>query len=454
MIGWRVLGVTLMMALWWTTEPIPIGVTALMPLILLPLMGAGDIGSAAAPYGSPLVFLFLGGFLLAAAVSRWDLHARIAATVIRRIGDGPRRIVLGFMAASAFLSMWLSNTATVVLMLPVAMSVIVALEQAVGPQAPLLKRFALALLIGLAYSATIGGVGTLIGSPPNALLAAYLKKEHGLDLSFAAWSAIGLPLIAVFLPLAWLVLTRFIFPLPARIDGVTSSGGLLSCFAPAGQLTAAQRRVATVLALAASLWIARPLLNRVTGLESLSDPAIGLLCGTVLFFIPSGMPGEQRPLMTWHDTRSVSWEVLLLFGGGLSVASAMDSSGLATWIGTSLGTLGHLPAWVFVLLLVAVVVLVSEVASNTAAVAALLPIAATIAGAAGIDLFSTGVAITLAGSCAFMLPMGTPPNALVFASGHVTAASMMRAGLLMNVISITLVTLVALYLAPRISAML
>lgn len=452
-VGWRVLGVTLLMAVWWTTEPIPIGVTALLPLILLPTVGAGDIGRAAAPYGSPLVFLFLGGFLLAAAVSRWGLHARIAAMVIRFIGDGPRRIVLGFMASSAFLSMWLSNTATVVLMLPVAMSVIGALEQIRAPDSAQLRRFALALLLGLAYSASIGGVGTLVGSPPNALLAAYLQQERGLDLSFVAWSAVGLPLIAAFLPLAWLVLTRVVFPLPDRFEEAIGDG-LLSGLAAAGRLTTAQGRVAALLALAALSWIARPLLNKVPGLEALSDPAIGLLCGTLLFLVPSGMPDQPRPLMTWRDTNAVSWEVLLLFGGGLSVASAMDSSGLATWIGTALGAFGHLPVPVFLLLLVAVMVLITEIASNTAAVAALLPIAATVSEAAGIDLLSTGIAITLAGGCAFMLPMSTPPNALVFASGHVTAAAMLRAGLLMNLLSIALVTLAAWHLAPRIATML
>ncbi len=445
--GWHTLGLALMMAVWWTTEPVPIGVTALLPLIVLPLLGIGDIGAAAAPYANPIVFLFLGGFLLAAGVKPWGLHNRIAHMTIRTIGTDPRRLVLGFMVAGGFLSMWISNTAAVVLMLPVAVSIIAVVEQARGAGADV-RRFAVALLLGLAYAASIGGVGTLIGTPPNALLAAYLWERHGIDLSFVAWSAVAMPLVVVFLPLAWLVLTRLIYPIAPGILAAFQDGKLVAGLAPNGPLTAAERRLGSVFLAAAALWITRPLLNRLSGLEGLSDPGIALLCAMSLFLIPSGMAGEPRFLMNWREAKDIPWEVLILFGGGLSLAAAMDSSGLAAWIGDGLAGLQGMPRWLFLLLLTATVVMLTELASNTATVAALLPIMATIAAGTGIDLVTISAAVAMAASCAFMLPVATPPNALVFATGHVTVAAMMRAGLIMNLISVALVSLAAEMLAP------
>ncbi len=445
--GWRTLGLALMMAVWWTTEPVPVGVTALLPLIVLPLLGIGDIGSAAAPYASPLVFLFLGGFLLAAAVQRWGLHRRLAHAAVRVIGSEPRRLALGFMVATGFLSMWISNTAAVVLMLPVAVSVISAVEDARDCDAAA-RSFAVALLLGLAYAASIGGIGTLIGTPPNALLAGYLRERHGLDLSFAAWSAVAMPLVFVFLPLTWLVLTRLLHPLApgaaSRIDG----SRLVARLAAAGEMTAAERRVGLVFLAAAGLWMTRPLLNRVPGLEGLSDPGIGLGCAAALFLIPSGSCRERRFLLSWREAQDISWQVLILFGGGLSLAAAMDRSGLALWIGQGLAGMGTMPPLLVLVVLTATVLLLTELASNTATVAALLPVGATVAAGTGLDVVTVSAAITMAASCAFMLPMATPPNALVFATGHVTIAAMMRAGIVMNLIAVGLVALAVQVLAP------
>jgi solute carrier family 13 (sodium-dependent dicarboxylate transporter), member 2/3/5 len=445
--GWHTLGLALMMAIWWSTEPVPIGVTALLPLIVLPLLGIGDIGTAAAPYANPLVFLFMGGFLLAAGVKRWGLHRRLAHAAVRAIGTDPGRLVLGFMVASGFLSMWISNTAAVVLMLPVAVSIISVVEDARGTGEDV-RRFARALLLGLAYAASIGGVGTLIGTPPNALLAGYLLDRHGLDLSFAVWSAVGMPLVFVFLPLAWLVLTRLVYPIAPDLVAAFKGGKLVEDLASEGPMTPAERRVAMVFVAAALLWIARPLLNRVPGLEGLSDPGIALLCAAALFLIPSGMAADRRFLMTWREAQDIPWQVLILFGGGLSLAGAMDSTGLAGWIGQGLAGLGDLPPLVFLLILAATVVMLTELASNTATVAALLPIVATIAAGTGMDLVTISAAVAMAASCAFMLPVATPPNALVFATGHVTVAAMIRAGIVMNLLSIILVSLAALALAP------
>lgn len=445
--GWHTLGLALMMAIWWSTEPIPIGITALTPLIVLPLLGIGDIGAAAAPYANPLVFLFLGGFLLAAGVKPWGLHTRLAHAVVRTIGTEPRRLVLGVMVASGFLSMWISNTAAVVLMLPVVISIISIVEEARG-SGEAVHRFARALLLGLAYAASIGGVGTLIGTPSNALLAGYLWDRHGIDLSFAVWSMVAMPLVVIFLPLAWLVLTRLVFPIAPELTAAFQDGKLVEGLAADGAMTPAERRIGLVFLAAAALWITRPLLNQVPGLEGLSDPGIALFCAAALFLIPSGMATDRRFLLSWREAKDIPWEVLILFGGGLSLAAAMDTSGLAVWIGHGLADLEAMPALLFLLLLSATVVVLTELASNTATVAALLPIVATIAASTGLDLVTISAAVAMAASCAFMLPVATPPNALVFATGHVTVAAMMRAGIVMNLLSIALVSLAALSLGP------
>ena len=445
--GWQVLGLALLMAIWWSTEPVPIGVTALMPLIVLPLLGIVDFGRAAAPYSNPLIFLFLGGFLLAAAIKRWGLHRRMAHAAVRAIGSEPRRLVLGFMVASGFLSMWISNTSAVLLMLPVATSVIAALEDAHGAGEDL-RRFALALLLGLAYGASIGGMGTLIGTPPNALLAGYLADRHGIDLSFAAWSAIAMPLVIVFIPIGWLALTRLVFRF--RSDFALDGGDDLLARQLSGQgpMSAAERRAGLVFLTAASLWIVRPLLNQLPGLEGLTDSGIALSCAAALFLVPAGRGAERRFLMSWREAQEIPWHVLILFGGGLSLAAAMEASGLAEWLGAALGGLGGLPVLVFLLVLTASVVLLTELASNTASVAALLPVVATIAAGAGMDVVTVSAAVAIAASCAFMLPVATPPNALVFATGHVTVAAMIRAGVVMNLIAVALVTLTAWLLVP------
>ena len=437
--GWHTLGLVVLMVLWWTTEPVPIAVTALLPIILLPLMGVLTLDQAAAPYANPLVFLFLGGFLLAAGLQRWGLHRQIAFAMLRWLGGSPRRLVLGFMLASAFMSIWISNTATVLLLLPVAAGI----SRDIGADIVNRRNFAAALMLGVAYGASIGGVGTLIGSPPNALVAGYLSSRQGIDISFLAWSAATLPFVALFLPLAWLVLTRLTHPLPM---GRMASPRAATRLPP---LSAAERRVAAVFALAAALWIARPALNALPGLTVLSDSAIALACAALLFVIPSNSP-EGGALLRWADTRDLPWNVLLLFGGGLALAAATDVTGLAGWIGGWLGGLGHMHRVPYLLVLVATFVFLTEMTSNTALVAALLPVAAEVARTSGMDIAVLGVALAMAASCAFMLPMATPPNALVFASGHVRITDMLRAGLVLNMISIVLVSLACWTYLPRV----
>lgn len=446
--GWHTLGLALLMAIWWSTEPVPIGVTALLPLIVLPLAGGGTIQDVAEPYSNPLVFLFLGGFLLSAGIRRSGLHRRLAFAVVRMIGTEPHRLVLGFMVASGLLSMWISNTSAVVLMLPVATSLFAVLGTGCRAEPDDLHRFSRALLLGLAYGASIGGIGTLIGTPPNAFLAAYLSEQHGIDLSFAAWSAVGIPLVAVFLPLAWLVLTRLVFPVSSAFCAAMANDHLREQLGDARPLGVAERRAGIVFLAAAMLWITRPLINTVPGLENLSDPAIGVLCGAAMFLVPDGDRDTPRFLLRWEDAQSIPWSVLLLFGGGLSLASAMDRSGLAQWIGSALAGLDGLSPLVFLLVLAATVVMLTELASNTATVAALIPITATIAGATGFDVVTLSAAVALSASCAFMLPVATPPNAIVFSTGELRVSDMMRAGIVLNVLSVVLVATAAWLMAP------
>jgi solute carrier family 13 (sodium-dependent dicarboxylate transporter), member 2/3/5 len=448
--AWRVMGLAVLMAIWWSTEPIPIGATSLLPLILLPLLGIVDFGRASSAYSNPLIFLFMGGFLIAAAIRRWGLHLRMAHATVSRVGVRPRRLVLGFMCASAFLSLWVSNTSTVLLLLPVAVSVVSAIESGRGADRQT-RNFGIALMLGLAYGASIGGVGTLIGSPPNALLAAWLAQHQSVEISFAAWSAITLPLVLVFVPLGWLVLTRLVFPFGDNLGPAGLGSALADRFGSPERMTDGEIKVAIIFAATACLWVLRPWLGRVPGLEGLTDPGIALIGSIALFLVPvRDESGRRRFLLEWSEARRIPWHVLLLFGGGLSLATAMEASGLAEWIGASLGSQSGLHPFLVLMLIVAAVVLLTEFASNTAAVAALLPVVASIAANSGMDPVMVASALAIAASCAFMLPAATPPNALVFASGHVSAASLMRAGVVMNVLAIPLVTLVAWWAVPRI----
>ncbi len=445
--AWRVTGLALLMAIWWSTEPVPIAATSLLPPTLLPLLGIVDLGEATAPYSSPLIFLFLGGFLIAAAIRRWNLHLRFARASIRLMGTDPRRLVLGFMISSGLLSMWVSNTATVVLLLPVAASLVAAIG-AVQTDERARRNFATALMIGLAYGASIGGMGTLIGSPPNALLAAYLGDRHGFHLSFAAWLAIAMPLVVVLIPLSWWLLVRVIFPVPAGAVSVREAPTPDFGLGPALPMTPGERRVAMVFVATAALWVVRPLLNELPGLQALSDPGIAMIASIALFMIPVRDGDRLRFLLDWREAREIPWQVLLLFGGGLSLASAVESSGLAASIGGALSSVGPWHPLLLLAALVTVVVLLTEIVSNTAAIAALLPIVASIATASGLDVVVLSVALTLSTSCAFMLPAATPPNTLVFASGHVSAAALLRAGAVMNAVSMVLITLLTAWALP------
>lgn len=435
--GRLTVAVAVLMAVWWLTEALPLAATALLPLLLFPLLGVATIEAAAAPYASPVIFLFLGGFVIAAALEQCGLHRRIALFIIRLAGTRPAAIVGGFMAATAFISMWVSNTATVVMLLPMAYSLIAWRDQLEdAPDAP---HFARALLLGLAYSASIGGIGTLIGTPPNALLAGFLAENYGIRLGFLQWMMFGVPLILVSLPLAWLLLTRSLRGIPGEAGNAAPGLG------SAGPMRPAEWLVGAITSLTAACWLARPLLER--AVPGISDTGIAVAGALLLFMVPVSWRRWQWAL-PWERVERLPWGVLLLFGGGLSLAQAIQQSGLAAWLGTRMEGLAVLPSLLIAVAVVTTVIFLSELASNTSVAAVFLPIVASLAVSLGESPLVFAVGTAVAASTAFMLPVGTPPNALVYASGRVTAREMARAGLVLNLLFIVLGTAAAWLLAP------
>lgn len=447
--AWRTAGVALLMAAWWMSEAIPVAVTGLLPIVLFPLTGVSDIGGATAPYASPLVFLFLGGFMVALAMEACDLHRRIALNIIGVVGSHPQAIILGFMIATALLSMWISNTATTMMMLPIAASVAALLVAEAGREEDEhVRRFGLCLMLGIAYSASVGGVGTLIGTPTNAAMANILANEFDTEIGFAQWMLVGLPFVAVMLPLTWFVLTRLIyrFELP---DSGKAADHVLSARAALGRMSPAERRVSIVAGLVAILWVARGLVPDM--LPGLSDTGIAMFGAVILFLIPAG-GGKQETLLTWSVIRRLPWDIMLLFGGGLSLARGMSTSGLAVWISDGLTVLGAWPTVLLIAAIVAVVIYLTELTSNVATTSAFVPVIGALAIGLGTEPILLAAPAAMAASCAFMLPVATPPNAIVFGSGLVTIPQMVRAGMWLNLVSILIVTLFAAFVLPRVFA--
>jgi sodium-dependent dicarboxylate transporter 2/3/5 len=447
--------VAVWMAVWWLSEAIPVYATALLPLVLLPLLGAAPIRAAAAPYAHELIFLFMGGFLIALAMERWGLHRRLALATLRFSGERPSHVVGGFMLVTALLSMWVSNTATAIMLLPVATSVIAlvarqhgapGVEQALADRSSPLRNFALCLLLGIAYAASIGGMGTPIGTPPNVLLLSYMKSHLGREVSFVRWMSVALPLVAVFLPLAWLLLTRVLYPIRlARIEGGRRL--VREALAELGPMVRGERIVLAVFLLAAGLWITRPLL---TGLEvggiaplaGLSDAGVAMLAAMLLFVAPAER-APRRFVLDWETAMKLPWGILVLFGGGLSLAAAIQANGVGELLAAQVaGLAGTPPLWV-VLAVVTLIVFLTELTSNTATTATLIPVLAALAPGLGLDPLLLIVPAALAASCAFMLPVATPPNAIVFGSGLVRIPDMSRAGFWLNWVGIALITLLA-----------
>lgn len=437
--AWRTTAIGILMAFWWISEAVPIAVTSLLPIVLCPVLNVQSISDSTAPYANPLIFLFMGGFMVAIAMQRWNLHRRIALKIVGFAGTKPTSILIGFIVASALLSMWVSNTATALMMLPIAISVIEMSKRDNRLNHKSNTNFSLVLVLCIAYACNIGGIGTLIGTPPNALAAGYMLETYNVDISFARWLMAGLPIVLLGLPIMYFLLTKVIYPveqkeLPGGSELISNELQKL------GSITKPEKRVAIVFGLTALLWITRPLLN--TFIPELSDAGIAIAAGISLFLIPSGWE-KHVFLVTWDDIRELPWGILILFGGGLSLASAITNSGLADWIGQVLSGLDFLPVVLMLLTVIAVILFLTEMTSNTATAAAFVPILASAAVGFGYDPMFFIIPAVIAASCAFMLPVATPPNAIVYASGEVSMAEMSKAGLWLNITFIVFITIAA-----------
>lgn len=440
--AWMTAGLAIMMAIWWVTETVPVAVTALLPLIIAPLLTILPMKQVASLYTHPLIFLFLGGFLLSLAMERSNLHRRIALATMNLVGSNPRLQVGGLMLVTAFLSMWMSNTATAVMMLPIALSVIELLkvDHDVSELSP-------ALLLGIAYSASIGGVATLIGTPPNALLAAYLSDTYQIEIGFGQWMLFALPMCCLLLFAAWYWLTR------SGLEGAGSEQThelFHDQLKQLGQLHRHEKRVLIIFVAAATGWILRVPIAKLTGLP-ISDTTIAMLAGTLLFIVPSGKrdtEGNAERLLDWPATQKLPWGVLLLFGGGLALAGMIKASGLAQFIGASIGQAGAGHLWLLILSVTAAIVFLTEVTSNTATTAGFLPLLGPVAVSLGFAPESIVIPAALAASCAFMMPVATPPNAIVFASGELKIKQMARKGFFLNLVATVLITGAAIWILP------
>jgi len=442
--GWNVIAMALWMAAWWATEAVPMPATSLLPLIILPLSGVTDVKGASLPYSSPIIYLLMGGFIIAMAMQRWNLHRRIALMILANFGSKPSSLIGGFMVAAAFLSMWVSNTATTLMMVPIALSLA---DTVVGDDHPR-HPFILALLLAIAYAASIGGMGTPVGTPPNLLVVAYMAETLNVEISFASWMAFGVPVVATMIPAAWFVLTKLVFKVNQNIK-LTGGEMIREELAKMGPMSTPEKRVAMVFLLVAFSWMFRLYLIEIEALQNLTDMGIAVMGAVIMFIIPSGSkdaPGTF--LLDWDWAVRIPWGVGLLFGGGLSLAAAITSSGLAIWLGDSLAVLTTWHILAFMGVLVTLVVFLTELTSNTATVAALLPILGAVAIASGIDPMLLAAPAAIAASCAFMLPVATGPNATIFAGGRIQVPDMVRAGFRINIIAIFLVTSICYLMVP------
>lgn len=435
--AWKAAGLMMLLAAWWATEAIPIPATSLAPIVLIPALGIGTVGQATAPYANPTIFLFMGGFVLGLAMQRWNLHKRIALMTLLAVGTKPSHQIGGFMIATGFLSMWVSNTATAIMMLPIGLSVVSMFEND-DPAA--VRKYATALLLAIAYAASLGGIGTIIGTPPNALLVAYLADNHDIHIGFGQWMLIGVPISVLMLITVWFLLARKDFGLNAENN---SRELLQKQLTDLGPMSRGEKTVGIVFLLTAAAWIFQPLLSS-SLIPWLNDTIIAIASAIIMFLIP--VDREKGNLMDWETASKMPWGVLLLFGGGLSLAAVITSSGLAVWIAESLAVIGMLPTLAIVLVITAVIIFLTEITSNTATAAAFLPLMGALAMAQDVSPILYAVPAAVAASCAFMMPVATPPNAIVFGTGHMKITDMISAGFKLNIAGVIIVGLLAYYL--------
>lgn len=442
--AWTLLGLMLWMILWWMTEAAPVPVTALLPIPMMPLLNIASQKEVTANYGHPLIFLFLGGFLIAAAMQRWGLHKRIALNIVNLLGGTAPRVIAGFMLSTAFLSMWISNTATTVMMFAVAISIIEMIsEKATDPAKA--RTFSIALLLGIAYSASIGGVGTLIGTPPNTLLASFLMDSYEITIDFSTWMLMGFPLVVIMLPITWLLLCKWLYPIKNELL-FEDQNFFKNEIKKLGVMSPGEKIVLVMFVLTALSWLTRKWLVSWTGL-TISDTTIAMISAILMFVIPASIQ-RGRFTIEWESTKNIPWGVLFLFGGGLALAGAFRSTGLASAIGDWVSDMGAIEASLYILITTAAIIFLTEVTSNTATTATFLPILGATAIGLGLDPMVMCIPAALAASMAFMMPVATPPNAIVFSYEHLRIADMMRAGLLLNILTIILIYAAMIMLAP------
>ncbi|HJE78171.1 MULTISPECIES: SLC13 family permease [Brevibacterium] len=470
--------VAVLMAAWWMTEALPIAATSLVPLVAFPVLGTDvEMETVGASYGNPIIFLFLGGFLIALAMQRWNLHRRIALVTLSIMGDKPGPMIAGFMIATGFISMWVSNTATAVMMLPIGMSVLMIVSKVMGTAlngaagaadqdgaagdrgegtagnqsdggddtgigAVVKSNFGTALMLGIAYSASIGSLGTIIGTPPNLFLIGYLKDNHDISIGFGQWMIVGVPLSVVMMAIAWFLLVKVLFK--PEIDRIPGGRELIrEELAKLGPMSTGEKLVLAMFVLAAVSWISLPLIFEE---PPISDEGIAMAVGLLLFLIPGGANRGVR-LLDWDTAEKLPWGVLLLFGGGLALSAQFSESGLTEWIGKTTSGLGVLPTILVVAIFAAIILFLTELTSNTATAATFVPVVGGVAMGLDLDPLLLTIPVALAATCAFMLPVATPPNAVAFGSGYVTVAQMVKGGLWLNVIGIVLITATVYLLA-------
>jgi sodium-dependent dicarboxylate transporter 2/3/5 len=460
--GRKVLAVAAWMALWWITEAIPLFATALIPMVAFPLLGVMKPPQLAGAYGHYFIFLFMGGFFLAKAIEKWNLHQRMAVNIMSLIGTRPRQIILGLMTATAFLSMWISDTASTMVLFPIAMAILHHVEQSVDPSDwrgdVRYRNFSACLLLSIAYAALIGGIATLIGTPPNIVFAGAIRTLYpdAPEITFFQWMMVGLPLTIVFLPLTWFYLTRL--AIPVRLDEVPGGREAIEEKRRAlGPMSRGERRTLAVFGLAVFGWVFRsnidigpfsiPGWSHLLGLQGyVNDATVAITAGLLLFIIPENL-GQGEFLLDWNRARTIPWGVLILFGGGIALAAAVKESGLSHWIGGSLGVLSGFPTLVMVFGVCILMTFLTEITSNTAISTVFMPILGAIAVGMMADPMLLMIPAAMSASCAFMLPVATPPNAIVFGSGHIPAGQMARTGVGLNLVGAVLITMVVYLLA-------
>ncbi len=442
-----ILASTLWVAVWWITEAVPIAITSLLPVVLFPLTGGLELAETTASFGHRYIFLYIGGFILAIAIQRWNLHKRIALNIIQIIGTNVKSIILGFMIATAFLSMWISNTATSVMMLPIGMAIISQLRDNPDTIENENQTFGKALMLAIAYSASIGGMATLIGTPPNLILAGIVQETYGIEITFLKWFMFGLPVSLILLAICWKYLTEFAFSFKQKAfpGGKSEINKQLKSL---GKISYEEKMVLLIFIGTAFAWITRTFLLQ-KFIPNIDDTIIAVIAGIILFILPASKE-KSRKLINWKEAVKLPWGILLLFGGGLALAQGFKTSGLAEWIGGQMTLLEGASLFILLLFLITLVNFLTEITSNLATTAMILPILAPLSLVIDVHPFILMVGATVAASCAFMLPVATPPNAVVFGSGYLRIPDMVKSGIWMNLFSIFFLTLMVYFLLPLI----